>query len=68
MGAAASGAAVAGGNPLAGVIPGAVVAELLGAKTAGDPAAGGGGGGVWPNEVSAKVREHRVAISSFFIG
>jgi hypothetical protein len=27
-----------------------------------------GGGEVWPNEVSARVAEQRLAISSFFIG
>jgi hypothetical protein len=27
-----------------------------------------GGGDVWPNEVSARVTEQRLAISSFFIG
>ena len=27
-----------------------------------------GGGEVWPNEVSARVTEQRLAISSFFIG
>ena len=63
----------------AGVVPGAVtgavagaVAGLIavvggapGARFAGEVAGGGGG---WPKEVSARVTEQRLAISSVFIG
>ena len=63
------GAVVAGGMPVAaGSVAGAVGnAPVVGAVTAGEPAAGGGGGVVWPNEVSAKVTEHKEAVSSVFI-
>ena len=54
-GAAAEGSVVVAAGAVAA---GAVVA----------PGAAGGGGCVWPNEVSAKVREQRVAVSSVFIG
>lgn len=57
---APAGAVAAGIAPVA---PGGFV----GAVMPGEPAAGGGGC-VWPNVVSAKVKEHREAVSSFFIG
>jgi hypothetical protein len=59
---------LAAGPAAVGASAGSVVAGaagLLGAVIAGVPAAGGG---FWPNEVSAKVREQRDAVSSFFIG
>ena len=55
--------AVVAGAPVAGSVGAAPVA---GAVVAGVPAAGGGGA-VWPNEVSAKVSEQRVAVSNVFI-
>ena len=67
--------AVAGA--VAGDITGAVAGEITGA-VAGLVAVVGGapggllaglvGGGVWPNEVSARATEKRLAISSVFIG
>src|SRR5688572_17378280 len=53
------------------VAPGTAGAAGVVAGTAGLTAAGlvvVGGGEVWPNEVSARVTEQRLAISSFFIG
>jgi hypothetical protein len=53
------------------VAPGTAGAAGVVAGTAGLTAAGlvvVGGGDVWPNEVSARVTEQRLAISSFFIG
>jgi hypothetical protein len=69
---------VPGGMPFAGEVAGGIcpagaagaVAEegLVGAvAVAGEPAAGGAGG-VWPNDVSASVREQRETVSSVFIG
>jgi hypothetical protein len=65
----------------AGVMAGAVVVVVVAGDmtgAAGLMAAAGGapggfvagdvGGGVWPNEVSARVTEQRLAISSVFIG
>ena len=57
----------------AGVITGAVTEAGLMAVVGGAPGErvmGGalGGGGGWPNEVSARVTEQRLAISSVFIG
>jgi len=67
----------------AGVIPGAVAGDMAGAvagditgAVAGLVAVVGGApggfagdvGGGWPNEVSARVTEKRLAISSVFIG
>jgi hypothetical protein len=64
----------------AGVVPGAVIGAIVGA-VAGDMAGlravvGGAPGGLlagdvgggWPNEVSARVTEKKLAISSVFIG
>jgi hypothetical protein len=71
--------AVAGdiAGAVAGDITGAVAGDVTGA-VAGLVAVVGGapggllaglvGGGVWPNEVSARVTEKRLAISSVFIG
>src|SRR2546423_2568295 len=66
---------------MAGAVTGAVAGEMTGAVTGavagliavvggapGGLAAGVAGGGGWPNEVSARVTEKRLAISSVFIG
>ena len=60
--------AVAGDIAVAGDVIGAVagLVAVVGA-VAGDRVAGGVAGG-WPNEVSARVTEQRLAISSVFIG
>ena len=56
----------------AGVVAGAVTGAVAGlvAVVGGAPGGLGGavGGGGWPNEVSARVTEKRLAISSVFIG
>jgi hypothetical protein len=62
---------VTGGT--AGVVTGAVAGAVAGlvAGAGGAPGgllAGDVGGGGWPNEVSARVTEKRLAISSVFIG
>jgi hypothetical protein len=54
--------AVAGLNAVAGLV--AVVGGAPGALVAGEVA----GGGDWPNEVSTRVTEQRLAVSSVFIG
>jgi hypothetical protein len=57
---------------IAGEVAGAIGAFAAGLVAGGPP--GGrltgdvGGGGGWPNEVSARVMEQRLAISSVFIG
>ena len=61
----AAGAAETAGFTAAGLI--AVVGGAPAGRLAGGTL-GGAGGGVWPNEVSAKVTEQRLAISSVFIG
>ena len=62
--------AVAGA--VTGAVTGAVVGAVAGlvAVVGGAPGgfAGAVGGGGWPNEVSARVTEKRLAISSVFIG
>ena len=58
----AAGAGGTAGFTAAGLI--AVVGGAPGARGA----FGGAGTGVWPNEVSARVKEQRLAISSVFIG
>lgn len=63
--------AVLGGTPTG--IAGDVAGAIAGAAGAPGRAIGvlpgpGGGGGCWPNEVSAKVKERRLAVSSVFIG
>jgi hypothetical protein len=62
--------AVAGA--FAGAVTGAVAGAVAGlvAVVGGAPGgfAGAVGGGGWPNEVSARVTEKRLAISSVFIG
>jgi hypothetical protein len=62
--------AVTGG--MAGVVTGAVIAAGVVAVVGGAPGGrlvgGAFGGGGWPNEVSTKVTEQRLAISSVFIG
>jgi hypothetical protein len=73
------GAVAAGLVPVTGGIAGVVTGAVTGFTAAGDMAVVGGapggrftggalGGGGWPNEVSAKVTEQRLAISSVFIG
>jgi hypothetical protein len=68
----AIGAAVApGAGGTAGFTAAGLIAVVGGRLTGGTLTGGalaGAGGGVWPNEVSAKVTEQRLAISSFFIG
>jgi hypothetical protein len=61
---AVTGAVAAG---LIGAVAGlvAVVGGAAGARFAGDVAGGGGG---WPNELSARVTETRLAMCSVFIG
>jgi hypothetical protein len=61
----APGAAWTAGFTAAGLI--AVVGGATDGRLAGGTF-GGAGGGVWPNEVSARVTEQRLAISSVFIG
>ena len=64
----APGAPGAAGAPVAGAVCAGGAAGSVGAApvgAAGEPVAGGG---VWPNDVSARVREQREAVSSFFIG
>jgi hypothetical protein len=54
------------------VVPGAVAGDITGAVAGLVAVVGGGPGGLagggWPNEVSARVTEARLAISSVFIG
>jgi hypothetical protein len=61
----ATDAAGAGGT--AGFTAAGLMADVGGAPGA-RGALGGAGAGVWPNEVSARVIEQRLAISSVFIG
>jgi len=74
-----TGAVAPGAAGAAGVVTGAVTGAVAGAVTgavAGLVAVVGGApggfagvvGGGWPNEVSARVTEKRLAISSVFIG
>ncbi len=69
-GAAGAAGVVAGAvtGAVAGVVTGAVAGLV--AVVGGAPGGLGGavGGGGWPNEVSARVTEKRLAISSVFIG
>jgi hypothetical protein len=59
-------AGLTAGLTAAGLTAVVVVGGAPGGRLAG--AFGGAGGGDWPNEVSAKVTEQRLAISSVFIG
>ena len=68
-------AVVPGAAGAAGVMAGAVTGEIAGAVAGLRAVVGGapGGfagdvGGGWPNEVSARVTEKKLAISSVFIG
>jgi hypothetical protein len=61
----AAGAGGTAGFTAAGLIP--VAGGALGGRLAGG-ALGGADGGVWPNEVSARRMEQRLAISCVFIG
>jgi hypothetical protein len=60
--------AVAG--DMAGAVTGAVAGlmAVVGGAPGGRFVGGAVGGGGWPNEVSARVTEKRLAISSVFIG
>ena len=73
------GAVAAGLMAVTGGTAGVVMGAVAGLTAAGDMAVVGGapggrlaggafGGGGWPNEVSARVMEQRLAISSVFIG
>ncbi|PZR76109.1 MAG: hypothetical protein DLM73_03550 [Chthoniobacterales bacterium] len=57
---------VAGGTT--GAVAGATAGVIGGCAPGGLTGGAFGGGGVWPNEVSARVTEQRLAISSVFIG
>jgi hypothetical protein len=72
-GAVAPGAAGVVIGAVAGEVTGAVAGDMTGAVAGLVAFVGGGAGGLfagggWPNEVSARMTEKRLAISSVFIG